>query len=216
MANINQIMVNGSLRDVKDSLSRPIIIDKGASSTITLPENLTLQGLVDEYHKGRPIKLSYNQRWYSLTDYNISPSYISMTLLSVNGTTFSYFSVSGNLTDTSVDAYGPQTKHIAQGTKTLISSALSRSTSSAGTGTIPTGYEQGFITMWGRPNAGNTGYMSVSIPIGQLSTNSTQVIFADDTNQITYNVTKDGSTIKFAFVSASSTTAAIDAVYITP
>ena len=188
---INQIQVDSTVYDVKDSLSRPIIIDKGASPTINLPENLTLQGLIDEYHKGRPVKLVYNQKWYSLTSYTTSSSsYINMTLLSVNGTTFSYFSISGNSTDTSVNAYGPQTNYIAQGTKTLISSALSRSTSSAGTGTVPTGYEQGFITMWGRPNAGNTGYMSVSIPLGQISTTSTQVIFADDTNQITYNVTK--------------------------
>ena len=214
---INQIQVDSTVYDVKDSLSRPIIIDKGASPTINLPENLTLQGLIDEYHKGRPVKLVYNQKWYSLTSYTTSSSsYINMTLLSVNGTTFSYFSISGNSTDTSVNAYGPQTNYIAQGTKTLISSALSRSTSSAGTGTVPTGYEQGFITMWGRPNAGNTGYMSVSIPLGQISTTSTQVIFADDTNQITYNVTKNGSTITFAFVSASSSSAAIDEVYITP
>lgn len=213
---INQIQVDTTVYDVKDSLSRPIIIDRDSASTVTLPESLTLQGLVDEYVKGRPVLVFYAQGWYKLTNYTIYNTSISLTFLRVSGTTLAYFSASGSADATSVYIYGPTYNYIVQGTKSFISSALSRSTSSAGTGTIPTGYSQGFLTMWGRPNAGNTGYMSVCIPLNALSTTATSVIFADDTNQITYNVTKDSSTVTFAFVSASSSSAAIDAVYITP
>lgn len=214
MAQINKIQVDSNEYDVKDALSRPIILERGSSASVTLPDNLTLQDIYDAYQENRPIFILYNNRYYHQTNITLSGSNINLYFLALIDKQMSYFSGSGATTATTVYFYGPTTSYLVQGMKSLITSSLSRTANT--TATIPNGYESGYLTIWGRPNAGNTGYLGIDVPIGQLSTTQKAIVIADDSNQINYKITKSGSTLTFTFGSASSTTGVWSAIYISP
>lgn len=214
MAQINKIQVDSNEYNVKDALSRPIILERGSSASVTLPNNLTLQDIYDAYQENRPIFVLYNNRYYHQTDITLSGSNITFNFLTLIDKQLSSFSGSGATSATTVYFYGPTTSYLVQGMKPLITSSLSRTTNT--TATIPDGYGSGHLTIWGRPKAGNTGYLGIDVPIGQLSTTQKAVVIADDSNQINYKITKNGSTLTFTFGSASSTAGVWSAIYISP
>lgn len=214
MAQINKIQVDSNEYDVKDALSRPIILERGSSASVTLPNNLTLQDIYDAYQENKPIFVLYNNRYYHQTNITLSGSNVTLNFLTLIDKQISSFSGSGATTATTIYFYGPATSYLVQGMKPLITSSLSRTTNT--TVTIPNGYDSGHLTIWGRPNAGNTGYLGIDVPLGQLSTTQKAVFIADDSNQINYKITKSGSTLTFTFGSASSTTGVWSAIYISP
>ena len=214
MAQINKIQVDSNEYDVKDALSRPIILERGSSASVTLPNNLTLQDIYDAYQENRPIFVLYNNRYYHQTGITLSGSNVTFNFLTLIDKQLSSFSGSGATSATTVDFYGPTDSYLVQGMKPLITSSLSRTTNT--TATIPNGYNGGHLTIWGRPKAGNTGYLGIDVPIGQLSTTQKAVVIADDSNQINYKITKNGSTLTFTFGSASSTAGVWSAIYISP
>lgn len=214
MAQINKIQVDSNEYDVKDALSRPIILERGSSASVTLPNNLTLQDIYDAYQENRPIFVLYNNRYYHQTGITLSGSNVTFNFLTLIDKQLSSFSGSGATSATTIYFYGPTTSYLVQGMKPLITSSLSRTTNT--TATIPDGYSGGHLTIWGRPKAGNTGYLGIDVPIGQLSTTQKAVVIADDSNQINYKITKNGSTLTFTFGSASSTAGVWSAIYISP
>lgn len=214
MAQINKIQVDSNEYDVKDALSRPIILERGSSASVTLPNNLTLQDIYDAYQENRPIFVLYNNRYYHQTGITLSGSNVTFNFLTLIDKQLLSFSGSGATSATTVYFYGPTTSYLVQGMKPLITSSLSRTTNT--TATIPSGYGSGHLTIWGRPKAGNTGYLGIDVPIGQLSTTQKAVSIADDSNQINYKITKNGSTLTFTFGSASSTAGVWSAIYISP
>lgn len=214
MAQINKIQVDSNEYDVKDALSRPIILERGSSASVTLPNNLTLQDIYDAYQENRPIFVLYNNRYYHQTGITLSGSNVTLNFLTLIDKQLSSFSGSGATSATTIYLYGPTTSYLVQGMKPLITSSLSRTTNT--TATIPDGYSSGHLTIWGRPKTGNTGYLGIDVPIGQLSTTQKAVVIADDSNQINYKITKNGSTLTFTFGSASSTAGVWSAIYISP
>lgn len=214
MAQINKIQVDSNEYDVKDALSRPIILERGSSASVTLPNNLTLQDIYDAYQENRPIFILYNNRYYHQTGITLSGSNVTFNFLTLIDKQLSSFNGSGTTSATTIHLYGPTTSYLVQGMKPLITSSLSRTTNT--TATIPNGYGGGHLTIWGRPNAGNTGYLGIDVPIGQLNTTQKAVLIADDSNQINYKITKNGSTLTFTFGSASSTAGVWSAIYISP
>ena len=214
MAQINKIQVDSNEYDVKDALSRPIILERGSSASVTLPNNLTLQDIYDAYQENRPIFVLYNNRYYHQTGIALSGSNVTFNFLTLIDKQLLSFSGSGATSATTIYFYGPTTSYLVQGMIPLITSSLSRTTNT--TATIPSGYGSGHLTIWGRPKAGNTGYLGIDVPIGQLSTTQKTVVIADDSNQINYKITKNGSTLTFTFGSASSTAGVWSAIYISP
>lgn len=215
MAQINKIQVDSNEYDVKDAFSRPIILDRDVNVTVTLPDNMTMQDLLEVYQQGKPVWVKYNNRMYAAESmYKTGGTYISSTFVAAIGNSLTYFQAMTSETSTTIVLSNNTTVYLVQGTKSLISSSLSRTAST--TATIPTGYENGTLLVWGRPNAGNTGYLGLDIPIGFLSTTQKKFTITDDTNQINYGITKNGSILTFTFGSASSSSGVWTAVYIMP
>lgn len=216
MAQINKIQVDSNEYDVKDSFSRPIILDRDANVTVTLPDSMTMQDLLEVYQKGKPVWVKYNNRMYVAESiYRTGGgSYISSTFVTTYGNALAYIQAMTGETSTTIVLTSMTTTYLVQGTKSLISSSLSRTAST--TATIPTGYENGTLLVWGRPNGGTTGYIGLDIPLGVLSSTQKKFTLADDSNQINYSITKSGSVLTFTFGSASSTTGVWTAVYIMP
>lgn len=215
MAQINKIRVDSNEYDVKDFFSRPIILDRDANVTVTLPNNMTMQDLFEVYQQGKPVWVKYNNRMYTAESmYETGGTYISSNFIAAIGNSLTYFQAMTSKTSTTIVLSNNTTAYLVQGTRSLISSSLSRTTST--TATIPTGYENGTLLVWGRPNADNTGYLGLDIPLGFLSTTQKKFTITDDTNQINYGITKNGSILTFTFGSASSSSGVWTAVYIMP
>lgn len=212
MADLDKIQVSDIYYDIKDNLARPLVFDISNGLTISL-NGMTVADIAERILQGGYVGLRNGGVLYTGTS---AVSYYSnnITFYTLN---FETLNVSRNIvryttsvasTATSFTVSGPTTYNLTLQTRYCTGTL---DTSSTGTSiTIPSGYENGTLIIFGRPGNGN--YTSVSIPIAKLP----QVVqLANQTNYVAYLVTKSGSTVKFVLnnQSASST---VDAVYIRP
>lgn len=212
MADLDKIQVSDSYYDIKDKLARPLVFNIDNGTTINL-NGMTVADIAERILQGGYVGLQKDGVLYMGTS---ATSYYSnnVTFYTLN---FETLNASRNIvryvtsvasTATSFTVNGPTTYNLTLQTSYCTGTL---DTSSTGTSiTIPSGYESGTLIIFGRPGNGN--YTSVSIPITKLP----QIVqLANQTNYVSYSVTKSDDTVKFVLnnQSASST---VDAVYIKP
>lgn len=213
MAELDKIQVSDSYYDIKDNLARPLIYDANDSLTVS-HEGMTNEEIANRVLQGGFVGVNVGATIYQLK---------SATTYAYNGSTwysfsFDTFNSSRNIvryttssisTGTTLTLNGPFTYNMTLPTRYCTGTL---STSSDGTSfTIPTGYENGTLIFIGRPGNG-TFYVTTSVPITTLP----KVIqLANQTNYVTYQITKTNNTIK-CVLSNQSATSTVEAVYIRP
>lgn len=212
MADLDKIQVSDNYYDVKDKLARPLVFNIDDGLTINL-NGMTVADIAERILQGGYVGLQNNGVLYigtSATSYysnNVTFYTLNFETLNTSRNIVRYVTSVAS-TATSFTVSGPTTYNLTLQTRYCTGTL---DTSSTGTSiTIPLGYESGTLIIFGRP--GNSNYTSVSIPIAKLP----QIVqLANQTNYVSYSVTKSDNTVKFVLnnQSASST---VDAVYIKP
>lgn len=210
MADLDKIQVSDKYYEIKDNLARPLIFNIDDGLTVSLDE-MTVQDIAEMIVQGRYVGLKSGNSLYRGTSAS-SYSYNSTTFYTLNFETLNAscnimrYMTSTASTASSFTLSGPATYNLALPTKYCTGTLDTTSTGT--TITIPSGYENGTLIIFGRPGNGN--YTSVSVPIAKLP----QVVqLTNQTNYVAYSITKTNNAVKFV-LSNQSASSTVDAVYI--
>lgn len=216
MSDIDQIQLRDNLYDIKDSAARQIILD-GSTSPINIPDSLTVQDLYDKFQLGTLIGLVKDNQFFTLVKvdtYSYSgTTYFSLYFESVlSDRTVKRQYISTTSTSTTLSVPSASTTYLSLPTR-YVTGTLDK-TSTGTSFTIPSGYENGQLIFWGRPRG--AAHTSTVVPLSEFSTTGLLIQITDQTGYISYQITKTDNTIRCVLSNQSTSSASIDAVYITP
>lgn len=217
MAELNQIQFyDTNIYDIKDAVARQIVLD-GSTNPITLPDNMTVQDLYDKFNLGKLIGIVKDNLFYTLVKFNANTNnettYFSLYFENITLRTVTSLNTTSTIsTATTLSIPTPSITYLNLPTR-YCTGTLDK-TSTGTTFTIPSGYENGQLIFWGRPRG--AAYTSTVVPLSEFSTTGSLIQLSDQTEYISYQITRTNNTIKCVLSNQSTSSASIDCVYITP